>query len=54
MGKQSKGEREKFGEKRSEMPDGKEGRGWMRGGDARRQGGERMGDRGMGRGKRRR
>lgn len=47
MGKQGKREKEKFREKRSEMPEGKEGRGWMRGGDARRQGGEQMEDRGV-------
>lgn len=54
MGKRGKKEKEKFGEKRSEMPEGKEGRGWMGGGDARRQDKEQMEDRGVGIGKRRR
>lgn len=50
MGKQDKGEQEKFGEKQSEVLDGKEGSGWMHGRDSRRKGRD---ARGIGRGKRR-
>lgn len=51
VGKQGKGERERFGEKQRKVLDGKEGRGWMHGGDSRRQGRE---AKGIGRGKKRR
>ena len=50
VGKQGKGERERFGEKQSKVLDGKEGRGWMHGRDSRRQSRE---GKGIGRGKRR-